>query len=66
MKPGTIDPKIPKLDQKGQSLVEFVLLMSVIMFLSIGVIKVVNGSIAKYWAHFATIVIDDPDIKLNL
>ena len=49
------------LDQKGQTLVEFVLLLLVIMTISFGYMSVVNGGIASYWEAMGnTLLMDVP------
>jgi hypothetical protein len=53
-------------DESGQSLVEFLLLLTVIMGLSLGTLKIINGNIANYWESFANLIIDDPSSKVKL
>ena len=53
-------------NEKGQSLVEFVLLLSVIMLLSLGFLKVVNGNVSKYWLAMAKVLVEDDSQELRL
>ncbi len=47
------------LDQKGQSFIEFVLLMLIVVGLSYGYMKIVNGNLAKRWEKMVNVVIND-------
>lgn len=53
-------------EESGQSLVEFVLLLSVIVLLSFGFLKVANTGLAEYWLKAATLILDDPSQKLQM
>jgi Flp pilus assembly pilin Flp len=51
-------------NQEGQTFVEFVLLLMMIMFLSFSFMKGINGGIGKYWTSMAnTLMKDIPDAK---
>tara|TARA_B100001971_G_scaffold213155_1_gene245645 strand:- start:245391 stop:245627 length:237 start_codon:yes stop_codon:yes gene_type:complete len=54
------------LDQRGQSLVEFVLLLSVIMLTSLLFLKLVNTNVAKYWLAMGRVLAEDPSQTINL
>ena len=56
------------LDESGQTLVEFVLLLLVIMSISFGYMSVVNRGIADYWQAMGNILMKDvkPPGKRNL
>jgi hypothetical protein len=54
------------LNEDGQSIVEFVLLLVVVMTLSLVFLKFVNINLATQWKQFVTIIVDDPNIKLEL
>lgn len=47
------------LNQRGQSLVEFVLLLAVISMLSYAFVAVMNRNIGKYWQHAVNLIIND-------
>jgi competence protein ComGC len=49
------------LQQKGQSLVEFVLLLAVISMLSYSFVAVINSNLGTYWEHCVNIVVNDGD-----
>ncbi len=48
-----------RLNEKGQTLVEFVLLLSVISGLSYGFVSFMNSNLARYWEYSVNLVIDD-------
>lgn len=45
--------------QKGQTLVEFVLLLAVISGLSFGFVSIMNRNIGAYWEHCVNTVVND-------
>lgn len=45
--------------QSGQTLIEFILLMLMVIFLSFGYMKIVNGNLAKRWEKLVNIVVND-------
>jgi competence protein ComGC len=47
------------LNQRGQSLVEFVLLLAVISMLSYAFVAVMNRNIGNYWQHAVNLIIND-------
>lgn len=53
-------------NQKGQSLVEFVLLMSIVMLVSIGFMKVVNSNVETYWRAMGQMLVEDDNQRLEL
>jgi len=53
-------------NEQGQSLVEFVLLLSLIMILSLGFLKTVNTGIANYWLSMGQMLVEDPSQNLTL
>jgi len=55
-----------KLNQRGQTLVEFILLMAVIMTISLMFMKIVNSNLAIYWKFIVTKVVGDPSIRLEI
>jgi ABC-type phosphate transport system permease subunit len=50
---------------KGQTLVEFMLLLFIIVFLSTFFMKLVNHNISAYWRYFVSVVVDDPTVKIK-
>jgi hypothetical protein len=62
MKPCNLLPSkkfLKALGQKGQSIVEFVLLLAAIMAVSYGFVAVMNKNLARYWEYSANLVITD-------
>lgn len=53
-------------NQRGQSLVEFVLLLTVVMLLSVGFLKLVNTNVAKYWLAMGQMLVEDDTQQLEL
>jgi len=53
-------------NQKGQSLVEFVLLLSVIMLISLLFLKLINTNIANYWQAMGTVLLEDPTQRIEM
>ena len=58
------------LRQKGQSLVEFVLLLAVISGLSYGFVAIMSKNLGMYWEHCVNIVVSDgesnrPRLKID-
>jgi Flp pilus assembly pilin Flp len=51
-------------NEKGQTFLEFVLLLMMIMLMSFGYMKIINTGIGKYWTSMAnTLLIDVPDSR---
>jgi L-cystine uptake protein TcyP (sodium:dicarboxylate symporter family) len=62
MKPWKLLPKnkfFKALGQRGQSIVEFVLLLAVITGLSYAFVATMNKNIARYWQYSANLIVDD-------
>lgn len=62
MKPWKLLPyhKVKKsLGERGQSIVEFVLLLAVITGLSYGFVAVMNKNVARYWEYSANLILND-------
>lgn len=53
-------------NQKGQSLVEFVLLLAIVMVISMGFLKVINTNVADYWQAMAQMLVEDETQQLEL
>jgi hypothetical protein len=53
-----------RLGQRGQTLVEFVLLLAVISTLSYGFVSIMNRNIGAYWEHCVNLVINDGNPNL--
>lgn len=54
------------LEQSGQSLLEFVLLLSVIMIVSLLFLKLVNSNVAKYWKAMGIVLLEDRSQTVEL
>ena len=54
------------LEQRGQSLIEFVLLLSVIMIVSLLFLKLVNTNVAKYWKAMGIVLLEDRSQSVEL
>ena len=50
---------------KGQTLVEFILLLFIIVFISTFFMKLVNHNIAAYWKYFVSVVVDDKTVRIR-
>lgn len=48
-----------KSNQKGQSIVEFVLLLAVISGISFAFVALMNRSLTKYWVKAVKVVVED-------
>lgn len=48
-----------KLGQKGQSIVEFVLLLTVITVISMTFVGFMNRNLARYWEYSVNLIIND-------
>ncbi len=57
--PHKIRRLVKRLNQRGQSLVEFVLLLAVISMLSYGFVSVMNRNIGNYWQYAVNLIIND-------
>jgi len=55
-----------KLNQKGQTFIEFMLLLIVIVTISLTITKLTNNKIADLWVFFANLIIDDPANSVQL
>ncbi|MEX1099488.1 MAG: hypothetical protein WEB87_03610 [Bacteriovoracaceae bacterium] len=53
-------------DERGQSLVEFVLLLTIVMLISVGFLKIVNTNVAKYWLAMGQMLVEDDTQTLEL
>ncbi len=47
------------LNERGQSIIEFVLLLSVVTALSYGFVYMMNKNLATYWQYAANLIVDD-------
>lgn len=47
--------------QKGQTLVEFVLLLAVISSISYAFVSIMNSNLGMYWEHCVNLVVTDND-----
>ena len=54
------------LDEKGQTLVEFILLLSVLMLTSLIFLSTVNSGTAALWQAAAKILVEDPTVAIIL
>lgn len=45
--------------EKGQSLVEFVLLLVVISGISYGFVSLINRNLSRYWVFYADLIVND-------
>jgi len=63
MKIPQLSPIIKHLGQKGQSLIEFVLLLAVISAISYGFVGLVNTNLVQNWEKLINLVItDEPNV----
>jgi hypothetical protein len=47
------------LRQRGQALVEFILLLVAIAGISFGFVTLMNRNLGKYWQYYANLIIND-------
>jgi uncharacterized protein (UPF0333 family) len=52
-------------NQKGQAMVEYILLLLTIIFISIAFMQVSHRGLGEYWLAFAKVIIEDPAIALR-
>ncbi len=59
---------LKKLGQKGQSVVEFALLLAVMALITYAFVHFMNRNLSRYWEHAVNLIINDrPGVKtLNL
>lgn len=48
-----------KKKQKGQAIIEFVLLLAVLTLITYGFVYFMNRNLAKYWEYSANLIIND-------
>lgn len=53
-------------NNKGQTLIEFVLLITSVMLISLLFLQSVNGSLADMWLEMGNILTENPQISLEL
>lgn len=46
-------------NEQGQTFLEFVMLLMMIMFMSFGFMKAINGGVAKYWESMGNTLMKD-------
>ena len=51
--------KIKRVKQKGQALVEFILLLVVLSTVSFAFVTLMNRSLSRYWEYSVNLIIDD-------
>ncbi|MFT6068714.1 MAG: hypothetical protein ACJAT2_003405 [Bacteriovoracaceae bacterium] len=60
------DPKLLLTNQKGQSFIEFVLLLVMLIGISYGLLAGINGNVAKRWKALVSIIVKPTDSSLAL
>jgi Flp pilus assembly pilin Flp len=51
--------------QRGQSLIEFILLMLVITTMSVAMHRTISAGIGKIWLRIANQIVDNPSVSLS-
>lgn len=51
--------RIKRVKQKGQALVEFILLLVVLSTVSFGFVTFMNRNLSRYWEYSVNLIIDD-------
>ena len=51
--------KLRRVRQKGQALVEYILLLSIMAIVSFLFVSVMNSGLSRYWGYAVNLVIDD-------
>jgi hypothetical protein len=61
MKQRNLLPKefLRKLGQRGQAIVEFVLLLAVMSLITYGFVMFMNSNLKRYWEYSANLIIND-------
>lgn len=61
MKPWNVltSQTLKKLGERGQSIVEFVLLLTVVAGISYGFVAFMNRNLSRYWEYSANLIIND-------
>jgi hypothetical protein len=60
------EPKLLRANQKGQSFIEFVLLLVMLIGISYGLLAGINGNVAKRWKALVSIIAKPTDSSLAL
>lgn len=58
-KPLPLNKLTQKLGEKGQTIVEFVLLLAVVTGISFGFVAIMNKNLARYWEYSANLIVND-------
>ena len=67
MKSGQILPNDEKIKkQSGQTLVEFILLLLMVVGISFSFIAISNRNLAKLWVAYVRLIVDDPAQNANI
>lgn len=53
-------------DQSGQTIVEFVLLLGVIVIISFTFLSLTNGQIIERWENMTKVIVDDPSQNIAI
>ncbi len=61
-----MDNKEKIADQKGQSVVEFILLMLGVLLISFSFLSQVNTNVAERWERIANVIVDDQSRPLRI
>lgn len=51
--------KLKRVPQKGQALVEYILLLSIMAIVSFLFVSVMNQGLTRYWGYAVNLIIDD-------
>ena len=54
-----------ELSIRGQTLVEFMLLLFIIVFISTFFMKIINHNISSYWRYFVSVIVDDKTVSIK-
>jgi hypothetical protein len=58
--------KFPSKNQRGQTLVEFMLILLVVTSISYFFARIANQGLGKAWLAFAKLIIDDTQVSNNV
>lgn len=53
-------------DEKGQTFIEFILLLVMLIGISYGLLATVNGNVASRWKTLVTLIVNPTDTDLSL
>ncbi len=53
-------------DQKGQTLIEFLLLLVSIVAIAFTFMRLINGNLGEQWTNMSQVILEDPSQRLEI